>query len=63
MENKKAAESIMHNTDKTVCGLMTDCGLSIWKHSGRATHAAVPPCGERHVLRGRHDMRVRMFTP
>lgn len=46
-----------------MCGLMTDCGLSIYKRSGRATHAAFPSCGERHFLRGRYDIRVRIFTP
>lgn len=37
---------------------MTDWSLSIYKRSGRATHAAFPSCGERHVLRGRYDIRI-----
>lgn len=42
---------------------MTDWSLRIYKRSGRATHAAFPSYGERHVLRGRYDIRVRIFTP
>lgn|GEM_PF-6424071 len=37
---------------------MTDWSLRIYKRSGRATHAAFPSCGERHVLRGRYYIRV-----